>query len=91
MVSAKEVQTVRLITNKARAKIGKRLAAILYIATYGYGKGVKNDLDATTYIIEHVYEIAYAVGGFKFSAFEVPALLDNLKRCAGDERKGGDE
>lgn len=71
---------MRLITNKKKAKIGKRLAAIMYISVHAYGKGVENDLDATSKIIDHVYEIAYLVGGFQFATYEIPALFDRIKR-----------
>lgn len=74
---------MRLITDKKKAEIGKRLAAIMYIAIHGYGKGMVNDLDATARIIDHVYEIAYMVGGFGFSSYEIPKWFDNLKRKGG--------
>lgn len=82
---------MRLITNKKIAKIGKRLAAIMYISIRGYGKGTVNDLDATAHIIDHVYEIADMVGGFDFASYEIPKWLDNLKRRADGERKDGAE
>lgn len=82
---------MRLITDKKKIEIGKRLAAIMYIAIHGYGKGMVNDLDATARIIDHVYEIAYMVGGFGFSSYEIPKWFDNLKRCSHGERKGGAE
>ncbi len=82
---------MRLITNKKKAEIGKRLAAILYIAIHGYGHGLKSDIDAKAKIITHVYEIADMVGGLSFANYEIPKWFDNLERCADGERKGGDE
>ena len=79
---------MRLITNKKKAEIGKRLAAIMYISVHAYGKGVENDLDATSKIIEHVFEIAYAVGGFRFAKFDIPHYAKRLGERIG-ERKGG--
>lgn len=60
-VSAKGVQKMRLITNKKKIEIGKRLSAIYYIAVHGFGRGTKGDLESTEKIIEHVYNIAYTV------------------------------
>ena len=50
---------MRLITNKKKWEIGKRLSAIYYIAVHGYGRSTMGDLESTEKIIEHVYDIAY--------------------------------
>ena len=66
---------MRLITEKNKNEIGKRLSAIYYIAVHGFGKGKITDLESMEKIIEHVYEIAYVVGGERFSNIEIPAYV----------------
>ena len=77
---------MRLITDKKKWEIGKRLSSIYYIAVHGYGRGTKGDLESTEKIIEHVYDIAYMVGGDRFANIEIPAYVKRI-----GERKGGDE
>ena len=77
---------MRLITDKKKWEIGKRLSAIYYIAVHGYGRGVETDLKSTEKIVEHIHEIAYAVGGERFSNIDIPAYV-----MRNGERKGGDE
>ena len=77
---------MRLITDKKKWEIGKRLSAIYYIAVHGYGRGVETDLKSTEKIVEHIHEIAYAVGGERFSNIDIPAYVMRI-----GERKGGDE
>ena len=66
---------MRLITEKNKTEIGKRLSAIYYIAVHGFGKGTETDLESMEKIIEHVHEIAYVVGGERFSNIEIPAYV----------------
>ena len=58
---------------KEKNEIGKRLSAIYYITVHGFGKGQKTDLESMAKIIEHVHDIAFAVGGEKFSEIDIPA------------------
>lgn len=90
MVSAKEVQKMRLITNKKKTEIGKRLSAIYYIAVHGFGRGTKSDLESMAKIVEHVHDIAYMVGGDRFANIDIPAYVMRISERIG-ERKGGDE
>lgn len=85
-VSAKEGQKMRLITNKKKTEIGKRLSAIYYIAVHGFGRGTKSDLESMEKIVEHVHDIAYMVGGDRFANIDIPAYVMRI-----GERKGGDE
>ena len=66
---------MRLITEKNKNEIGKRLSAIYYIAVHGFGKGEKTDLESIEKIVEHVYSIAFAVGGERFSNIDIPAYM----------------
>ena len=81
---------MRLITNKKKAEIGKRLSAIYYIAVHGYGRSTKGDLESMAKILEHVYDIAYMVGGDRFSNIDIPAYVMQISDRIG-ERKGGAE
>jgi hypothetical protein len=78
---------MRIITDKTKNEIGKHLAAIYYIALYGYGKGTAPDLDSTSKIIENLYEIAYKVGGERFSNIEMPAYVLKLRRATQREKE----
>ena len=79
---------MRLITEKSKNEIGKRLAAIYYIAVHGYGNGTRNDLESTSKIIEHVHNIAYAVGGVRFSTVELPGYILRIEdRIRGEEHE----
>ena len=69
---------MRLITEKNKNEIGKRLSAIYYIAVHGFGKGQKTDFESMAKIIEHVYDIAFAVGGEKFSNIDIPAYVKRI-------------
>lgn len=72
---------MRIITDKAKNEIGKRLSAIYYIALYGYGKDTASDIESTSKIIEHLYEIADMVGGERFSNYEMPAYVVKLHKA----------
>lgn len=76
---------MRLITEKNKNEIGKRLSAIYYITVHGFGKGTRTDLESMAKIIEHVYEIAFAVGGERFSNIDIPAYVMRLGEM--EERK----
>lgn len=78
---------MRLITEKSKNEIGKKLSAIYYIAVHGFGNGARSDMESIAKIIEHVHDIAYAVGGERFSHIEIPRYICELeKRRAGDEQ-----
>ena len=66
---------MRLITEKNKNEIGKRLSAIFYIAVHGFGKGEETDLKSMEKIIEHVHDIAFAIGGERFSNIDIPAYV----------------
>ena len=76
---------MRLITEKSKNEIGKKLSAIYYIAVHGFGNGLASDLDSTGKIIEHVFDIAYAVGGERFSHIEIPSCVYKLERRRGKD------
>ena len=69
---------MRLITEKNKNEIGKRLSAIYYITVHGFGNGTKTDLESMEKIIEHVYDIAFAIGGERFSNIDIPAYVMRL-------------
>ena len=73
---------MRLITEKNKNEIGKRLSAIYYIAVHGFGKGTKTDLESMAKIIGHVHDIAFAVGGERFSNIDLPAYVVRLGEMA---------
>lgn len=75
---------MRLITEKTKVEIGKRLSAIYYIAIHGFGKGNKTDLEAMEKIVEHIHYIAFAVGGERFSNIDIPAYVMQI----GEIREG---
>lgn len=83
---------MRLITEKNKNEIGKRLSAIYYITVHGFGKGQKTDLESMEKIIEHVHDIAFAVGGEKFSNIDIPAYVMRIGESDGrsDQPSGGD-
>lgn len=81
-------EPMRLITEKNKNEIGKRLSAIYYITVHGFGKGQKTDLEAMEKIIEHVHDIALAVGGERFSNIDIPAYVKRIGEMA--ERKTDD-
>lgn len=72
---------MRIITDKTKNEIGKRLSEIYHIALYGYGKDTASDTASTAKIIENLHEIAYKVGGERFSEIEVPAYVLNLHKA----------
>lgn len=78
---------MRIITEKTKNEIGKRLAAIDFIAVHGYGKDTASNLESTSKIIEHVCEIAYKVGGKNFLEFEYPAYIAKLRYAVQKEKK----
>lgn len=79
---------MRIITDKTKNEIGKRLSTIYYIALYGYGKDTASDIDSTSKIIENLHEIAYKVGGERFSNIEMPAYVLELQRTTQKEKEG---
>lgn len=66
---------MRVITEKSKTDIGKRLAAIHYIALHGFGEDIGSNFESATKIIEHVYDIAYAIGGELLADIEIPAYI----------------
>lgn len=70
---------MRIITDKTKWSIGKRLSAIYYIAVYGFGHGEKQDMECIGKIVEHVCEIAWAVGGERFATIDVPAYVKKIQ------------
>lgn len=79
---------MRIITDKAKNEIGKRLSAIYYISLYGYGKDTASDIASTAKIIENLYEIADKVGGERFSKIEMPAYVLKLHKAIHREKEG---
>ena len=78
---------MRIITDKTKNEIGKHLAAIYHIALYGYGKDKASDLYSTSKIVENLHEIAYKVGGERFSNIEMPAYVLKLRRETQREKE----
>lgn len=78
---------MRVITEKNKNNIGKRLSAIYYIALHGFGEDVGSNFDSATKIIEHIYDIAYAIGGEHFANIEIPAYVMRLNEY--EEKKNG--
>ena len=76
---------MRLITEKNKNEIGKRLSAIYYITVHGFGNGIKTDLESMEKIIEHVHDIAFAIGGERFSNIDIPAYVMRIEEM--EERK----
>ena len=79
---------MRLITEKSKNAIGKRLAAIYYIAVHGYGNGTRDDLESTAKIIEHVHDIAYAIGGERFSNVDLIGYVLRIEEMVRGEEHG---
>ena len=77
---------MRLITEKNKNEIGKRLSAIYYITVHGFDNGNRTDLESMAKIIEHVYDIAFAVGGERFSNIDIPAYVKRIEEM-GERRK----
>ena len=77
---------MRMITEKNKNEIGKRLSAIYYITVHGFDTGKRIDLESMAKIIEHVYEIAFAIGGERFSNIDIPAYVMRLERMGADMR-----
>ena len=73
---------MRLITEKNKNEIGKRLSAIYYIAVHGFDKGNETNLESMAKIIEHVHDIAFTVGGEKFSNIDIPAYVMRIEETA---------
>ncbi len=78
---------MRIITDKTKNEIGKRLSEIYHIALYGYGKDKASDLYSTSKIVENLHEIAYKVGGERFSNIEMPAYVLKLRRETQREKE----
>lgn len=78
---------MKILTKKKQVEIGKRLAAIYYISTHGFGKGVESNLDATAKIIEHVADIAFSVGGPHMMEIDVPSGVMQLERHAAKTQR----
>lgn len=66
---------MRVITEKSKTDIGKRLAAIYYITLHGFGEDVGSNFESATKIIEHIYDIAYTIGGELLADIEIPAYV----------------
>ena len=79
---------MRIITEKTKNEIGKRLSEIYYTALHGYGKGKASDTASTTKIIKNLHEIAYKVGGERFSNIEMPAYVWKLQSAIRKEKEG---
>ena len=69
---------MRLISEKNKNDIGKRLSAIYYIVTHGFEIRTEEELESMAKIIEHVCSIAFAVGGERFATIELPAYFMRL-------------
>jgi hypothetical protein len=78
---------MRIITDKTKNEIGKHLSAIYHIALYGYGNDKASDLYSTSKIVENLHEIAYKVGGERFSNIEMPAYVLKLQRATQREKE----
>lgn len=78
---------MRLITEKSKNEIGKKLSAIYYIAIHGFGNDYASDLESIGKIVEHVHDIAYAVGGERLSHIEIPSYVYELERRRGEEHE----
>lgn len=76
---------MRLITEKNKNEIGKRLSAIYYITVHGFDSGKKIELESMAKIIEHIYEIVFAVGGERFSNIDIPAYVMRIEKM--EERR----
>lgn len=76
---------MRLITEKNKNEIGKRLSAIYCITVHGFDSGKKIELESMAKIIEHIYEIAFAVGGERFANNDIPAYVMRIEEM--EERK----
>lgn len=82
---------MRLITEKNKIEIGKRLSAIYHIAVHGFGHDNKTDLESMSKIIEHVYNIAFAIGGERFANIDIPAYVMRIDEMRIDEMRGEQE
>lgn len=69
---------MRLISEKNKNDIGKRLSAIYYIVTHGFEIRTEEELESMAKIIEHVCSIAFAVGGERFATIDIPAYVMRL-------------
>lgn len=66
---------MRIISEKNKNEIGKRLSAIYYIAVHGFGKGCEANLKSTEKILENVCDIAFIVGDEEFASVDIPAYV----------------
>ena len=55
---------------------------------HDFGNGQKTDLESMEKIIEHVYNIAFTVGGERFSNIDIPAYVMRIEEM---EERGIDE
>lgn len=78
---------MRLITEKSKNEIGKKLSAIYYITIHGFGNGCVSDLESSGKIVEHIHDIAYAVGGERFAHIEIPSYVYELENRIGEEHE----
>lgn len=76
---------MRVISEKTKIEIGKRLSAIYYIAVHSFGHDNKTDLESMSKIIEHVYNIAFAIGGERFANIDIPAYVMRIDEMKGEQ------
>ncbi|MBE6993384.1 MAG: hypothetical protein E7423_01880 [Ruminococcaceae bacterium] len=82
---------MRLLTRRKQIAVGKRLAAIYYIAIYGFGHDVRGDMDSIGKIVEHIHDIAMITGGERMARIEVPALVYQLRQMTDKEEDEHDQ
>lgn len=70
---------MKIISEKNKNEIGKKLSAIYYIAVHGFGRGHEADLKSTEKILEHVFDIAFIIGGERFANIDVPAYVMQIE------------
>ena len=72
---------MKIIGKKKQNEIAKRLAAMYYTAIHWHNEDT--DLSNVKCIVENAAEIAYAVGGERMMAIDVPALVECLNSRLG--------
>ena len=77
---------MKVITEKSKNNIGKRLAVIHYIVLHGFGEDVGSNFDSAAKIFEHVFDIAYTIGGEHFANIELPAYVTRLNEYAEEKK-----
>ncbi len=71
---------MKLISEKNKNEIGKKLSAIYYIAVHGFGNKNEADLKSTEKILEYVFDIAFIVGGEEFASVDIPAYVMQIEK-----------